>query len=233
MEIATFRSDDGTVKVYTDSGQVLVDSSAHLLTTGTDSDGNTTISVNGADITEDLDNGTLGSLIELRDETLPAYQDALDEFASTFIDEMNAVSTGLLTGTGAADIAVSDAVTSDPGSMLGDTLPTEVAYDMLDVLQSDVSFDTAGELSGGDMTFTDYANDILANLVTKTNSAQTQLEIAESELTTVSDTISSMYGVNVDEELTRLSELEQLYSVASTLLSVVQEMFDDLLAAVQ
>ncbi|MCV0424226.1 MAG: flagellar hook-associated protein FlgK [Roseibium sp.] len=233
MEISTFKGDDGTVKVYTDSGKVLVDSSAHLLATGTDANGNTTISVDGTYITEVLDGGKLGALIELRDETLPAYQEALDEFTATFIEGLNSVSTGLLTGTGAADITVSDAVKSDPGSMLGETLPTEVAYDMLDILQNDANFDATGELAGGDMTFTDYANDMLANLVTKTNSAQTLLEIAESELTTVSDTISSMYGVNVDEELTRLSELEQLYSVASTLLSVVQDMFDDLLAAVQ
>ncbi|MES0885266.1 flagellar hook-associated protein FlgK [Roseibium sp. SCP14] len=233
MEIATFKGGDGTVKVYTSSGQVLVDNSVHLLSAETGADGKTIVSVNGADITADLESGRLGALIELRDETLPAYQDMLDELATTFIDELNAVSPDLLTGSGAADIAVSESVRSDPGQMLGSTLPSEVAYNMLDVLQSDASFDAAGNLSGGDMTFTDYANDILSDLVGKTNSAQTSLETAEGELTIVSDTISSMYGVNVDEELARLSELEQLYSVASTLLSVVQQMFDDLLAAVQ
>ncbi|MEM9631283.1 MAG: flagellar hook-associated protein FlgK [Pseudomonadota bacterium] len=233
MEIATFKGENGSVKVYTSGGQVLVDNSAHLLSAEAGADGKTAVSVNGADITADLESGKLGALIELRDETLPAYQDMLDELATTFIDELNAVSPDLLTGSGAADIAVSESVRSDPGQMLGSALPSEVAYDMLDVLQSGANFDSAGNLSGGDMTFTDYANDVLSDLVGKTNSAQTSLETAEGELTIVSDTISSMYGVNVDEELARLSELEQLYSVASTLLSVVQQMFDDLLAAVQ
>jgi len=233
MEIATFKAEDGTVKVYTGDGQILVGETAHLLSTDTGADGLTTISVNGTDITGDLDTGRLGALIELRDETLPACQEMLDEFATTFIDSLNAVSPDLLTGTGAADIAVSDAVQADPGSMLGDTLPSEVAYAMLDALQSDASFDAAGGLSGGEMTFADYANDMLGDVVSRTNTAETRLELAENELTTVSDTISSMYGVNVDEELVRLSELEQLYSVASTLLSVVQEMFEDLMAAVQ
>ncbi|MBN9672039.1 flagellar hook-associated protein FlgK [Roseibium aggregatum] len=233
MEITTFRADDGTVKVYTSSGQVLVGDAAHLLSTDTDADGKTTVSVNGSDITGELDNGKLGALIELRDETLPAYQDMLDELATTFIDSLNAITPGLLTGTGASDIAVSGTVKADPTELLGNTLPSEVAYDLLDALQTGASFDAAGNLAAGDMTFADYANDILADAVVKTNASQTQLEIAESELTTVTDTITSTYGVNVDEELTRLSELEQLYSVASTLLSVVQEMFDDLLEAVQ
>ncbi|PVB61953.1 flagellar hook-associated protein FlgK [Labrenzia sp. 011] len=233
MEIATFKAEDGTVKVYTGDGQILVGDTAHLLSTGTGTDGQTTISVNGTDITEDLDTGRLGALIELRDETLPASQEMLDEFATTFIDSLNTVSPDLLTGTGAADIAVSVAVQADPASMLGDTLPSEVAYAMLDALQLDATFDAAGGLSGGEMTFADYANDMLGDIVSKTNTAETRLELAENELTTVADTISSMYGVNVDEELVRLSELEQLYSVASTLLSVVQEMFEDLMAAVQ
>ncbi|MBS8260662.1 flagellar hook-associated protein FlgK [Roseibium polysiphoniae] len=233
LEIATFKADDGTVKVYTSDGQVLVDGSAHLLTTETAADGTTSISANGTDITGDLDTGNLGALIELRDETLPAYQDMLDELATTFIDELNTVSAGLLTGTGASDIAVSDTVQTDPSLLLGETLPSEVAYDLLDVLQASVSFDAAGDLSADEMSFTDYANSILSNLVNATTTAETRLELAETELSTISDTISSTYGVNVDEELTRLSELEQLYSIASTLLSVVQEMFDDLLTAVQ
>ncbi|KZM50496.1 flagellar hook-associated protein FlgK [Labrenzia sp. OB1] len=233
MEISTFKTEGGTVKVYTGDGQILLGDTAHLLSTGTGTEGQTTISVNGTDITEDLDTGRLGALIELRDQTLPASQEMLDEFATTFIDTLNAVSSNLLTGTGAADITVSDAVQADPASILGDTLPSEVAYAMLDTLQLDANFDAAGGLSGGEMTFADYANEMLGDVVSKTNAAQTRLEFAENELTTVSDTISSMYGVNVDEELVRLSELEQLYSVASTLLSVVQEMFEDLMAAVQ
>lgn len=232
LEISTFKADDGSVKVYTESGQILVGSTTHLLTTGTGASG-TTISVNGSDVTAELTEGNIGASITLRDETLPAYQDMLDQLAATFIADMNSVSAGLLTGTGASDIAVETTVVADPGLMLGGTQPSDVAFNILDALQTDTTFAPAGNLAGGDMTFTEYANDILSDLVSRTTTAQTRLDLAESELTLVSDTISSIYGVNVDEELTRLAELEQLYSVASTLLSIVQEMFDDLLAAVQ
>ncbi|MEO9526848.1 flagellar hook-associated protein FlgK [Roseibium sp.] len=233
VEITTFNGEDGTVKVYTSGGQILVGDTAHLLDADTGSDGLTAITVNGTDITDDLDSGRLGALITLRDETLPETLEMLDELATVFVAGMNSVSPGLLTGTGAADIAVSDAVRETPALMLGDTLPSEVAYDMLDVLQSDADFNAAGGHAGGSMTFTEYAGDLLADVVSKATAAATRLELAETELTTVSDTISSTYGVNIDEELVRLSELEQLYSAASTLLSVVQEMFDDLMAAVQ
>ena len=39
LDIKTFSADDGSTKVYTTSGQILVGSTAHLLSTGTDAEG--------------------------------------------------------------------------------------------------------------------------------------------------------------------------------------------------
>lgn len=49
------------------------------------------ITVNGNSIMDSISGGTLGGLIELRDETLPGIQDELDNLAVTLMDSVNAI----------------------------------------------------------------------------------------------------------------------------------------------
>ncbi|WP_288350096.1 flagellar hook-associated protein FlgK [uncultured Thalassospira sp.] len=49
------------------------------------------ITVNGTSITDSISGGSLGGLIELRDETLPDIQEELDNLATTLMDSINAV----------------------------------------------------------------------------------------------------------------------------------------------
>lgn len=232
MEIKTFTGTDGSTKVYSASGQVLVDSTSHLLTTDTDASGHVTISVNGSDITDKLDTGSLGALLTLRDETLPAFSEALDELANQLVTTLNTVQPGLLTGTSASDIAVSDSLLSDPTTLLGTANASETANAILDALQGDSSFNAAGVLSAGDRSFTDYVGEIISAAVSASTSASNSLDLSQTELSSIEDTIASIYGVNVDEETERLAELQQLYALASTILSTIQSMFDDLRSAV-
>ncbi|WP_319411760.1 flagellar hook-associated protein FlgK [uncultured Cohaesibacter sp.] len=236
LDVVTYDCDDGSTKVYTSSGQMLVGSTAHLLTTDTDAEGQTTISVNGSDITDRLSgsDSKIGALLELRDETLPAYMEDLDELATTLIETLNAVDGldgDILTGTGASDIAVVDSVSDDPTTLLGSGNASTTANNILDALQGDATYDAAGNLASGDRTFSEYATEIISTAVNASNSASDALDVAETALSSAEDAISSAYGVNVDEETARLTELEQLYSLASTILSTLQEMFEDLQSA--
>ena len=244
LGVTSFISDDGTMKVYTTSGQVLVGNSAHYLdfdssnivtsdlTYDGTSSGLSGVTVDGTDITGDIDNGTIGALLTLRDETLPAVQDTLDELASSLIDELNTVSPDLLTGTDASDIAVSDTVLATPTDILGTTDQAETAQALLEAVQGDTDFNAAGSFGATTTTFADYASDILTNVVAQSTSASSKLDMATTALETVSDSISSLYGVNVDEETERMSELETLYSASAQLLSTIQDMYEALLAAV-
>lgn len=244
LGVTSFITSDGSMKVYTTSGQVLVGSSAHTLsydassTVTSDSayDGSSSglsgITVDGTDITDDLSTGSISALVELRDETLPAAQDMLDELATSLIDRLNTVRPDLLIGTDATDISVNSDLIDTPSDLLSSAGAAEIATDLLDALQNDTDFDAAGNLGARSTSFADYATDILSSVVTQTNNASTRLETAESELSAISDTVSSTYGVNIDEETARLSDLENLYSISSQILSVIQEMFDDLMAAV-
>ncbi|MDJ0932522.1 flagellar basal body rod C-terminal domain-containing protein [Breoghania sp.] len=190
------------------------------------------VTVNGTDITSDIEGGTIGALLTLRDETLPAAQNMLDELATSLIDEMNTAVSGLMTGTGASDIAVSETILATPSDLLGTTDQADTAQALLDAVQDDTDFDAAGSLGATSTTLSDYASDILTTVVSQTTSAHSALDTATTSLETISDSISSLYGVNVDEETERMTELETLYSASAQLLSTIQEMYDALLAAV-
>jgi flagellar hook-associated protein 1 FlgK len=244
LEVTSFTSSDGSLKVYTKQGQVLVDGKAHLLEFTASSsvgasivyDGSGTglsgITVDGNDITADLSDGSLAALVTLRDETLTDMQDMLDELASGLITALNTASPDLLTGTSASDIAVSSSVLEDPSLLASSTGSSTTAEALLEALTADASFDDTGRIKSGSYTFSSYATRILAIAVSDATAASTQLTTATSTLSEISDTMSSLYGVNVDEETARATELEQLYSAAAQVLTVINEMFEDLLAAV-
>ena len=105
MNVNYFTASNGDLQVYTSSGQSLVDSTAHPLSytpvsnvtasttyTPGSSSGFSGITVNGVDITSQITSGNVGSLITLRDQTLPAAQSQLDELASQLASSVNAVS---------------------------------------------------------------------------------------------------------------------------------------------
>jgi flagellar hook-associated protein 1 FlgK len=106
MNVSYFTASNGDLQVYTTSGQALVDSTAHTIsytaaasvtastsyTAGSSSSGFSAITVNGVDITSQITGGDIGSLITLRDKTLPAAQSQLDELAQQLSSAMNSVS---------------------------------------------------------------------------------------------------------------------------------------------
>ena len=245
LEVTSFTSSDGTLKVYTKQGQVLVDGSAHLLEFTASSSvgasvsydgsgsGLSGISVDGKDITSQLSEGALGALITLRDETLTDAQDMLDELAGALISSLNSAYPDLLSGTDGSTISVNASLLADPGSLADKSGSSETAEALLDALTGGGSFGTTSRIGAGDYDFTSYANRILSVVVSDATTAQTRLSAATATLTQISDTMSSLYGVNIDEETARASELEQLYSAAAQILTVLKQMYEDLLAAVK
>lgn len=99
LAVTSFVTDSGDLKVYTNDGTPLVDSSVHTLefdaantmtpdtTLGAGLSG---ITVDGVDITAEVRSGSLAALVEQRDEVLPALQAELDALASALVNGINA-----------------------------------------------------------------------------------------------------------------------------------------------
>ncbi|MGY3451396.1 flagellar hook-associated protein FlgK [Bradyrhizobium sp. USDA 4353] len=104
MNVSYYTASNGDLQVYTSSGRALVDSSAHKLSytasanvsasTSYASGGLSGITVDGVDVTSQITSGKIGSLITLRDTTLPAVQSQLDQLASQLTSALNSVTNG-------------------------------------------------------------------------------------------------------------------------------------------
>ncbi|MGQ9365021.1 flagellar hook-associated protein FlgK [Azospirillum sp. ST 5-10] len=348
----------GRVRVYTSSGTALVDSTVHELayTPAATVSATTTfsaITIGGKDAGGAVSSGTLGALVTLRDETLPAQQAALDELATTLMDTLNGIhnagtavpapqtltgtrtvsggdafsATGtlrvavtnadgeavevldldlsgyatvqeavdaingmgslsasisadgklvlqaddpangvalvgtddavgadgegfsayfglndLLTGTGAADLRVADAIAADSarlatgtlsaaaGLAAGDTAVTSgdatTAQALSAALSASVAFDAAGGLAARTESFASYAGDIVQAAATAASKADAALEDQEAYAGAIASDIASQSGVNLNEELAAIEALQTAYDAAAAVMNAVQEMFD-------
>jgi len=152
----------------------------------------------------------------------------------------------LLTGASAADIGVrsdllsgetplANAVLDVTGTLsVGDSavsVSSSFAAGLAEALEGSTSFASTGLVGSGSYSLADYAATLVGAVASAADSADSQFETRQSAYESASTALTSQSGVNVDEETARLSELEQQYSVAAQILSVLAEMFDALLAA--
>lgn len=157
MNVSYFTASNGDLQVYTSSGRVLVDSSAHTLsyTTTTNVSASTTtfspITVDGVDISSQITSGKIGSLIALRDTTLSAQQTQLDQLATKLKSALNAISNGATsvpassTLTGTKAVASTDTLTATGSFRVAvtDSKGNLVSYQDLPPL---TSYTTVGDL---------------------------------------------------------------------------------------
>lgn len=105
LDISYYYQDNGEVRIFSSGGQTLLTSVAQELSYDSfgrmsadavydpaNGGGIAGIEISGQDVTATLSGGTLGALLELRDETLPALQAELDDLAATVAEAVNAVS---------------------------------------------------------------------------------------------------------------------------------------------
>ncbi|NJL07828.1 MAG: flagellar hook-associated protein FlgK [Methylacidiphilales bacterium] len=155
----------------------------------------------------------------------------------------------LLIGTGSTDIAVRADLAATPGLIsssilsgalaplpgVGDRVVTSgdqtIAQGLYDALVGPHTFAAAGRLGPSATSFAGYAADIVNELATSFQSAKTNYGSTEAAQKSLADSLASQSGVNIDEETARLSELQDLYAVATQILATLNEMFDALLQA--
>lgn len=369
MNVSYFTNASGDLQVYTTTGQALVDSSAHTLSYApaanvtaatTYPSGFSAITLNGIDVTSQISSGSIGALITLRDNTLPAAQSQLDQLAQQLSASLNAVhnqgaavpppstltgttavsdttafsgtgtvrlavtdqsgnlvsyqdldlssyatvgdlktaingisglsasidSSGhlsisstnasygvainemtsavgsgaqgfsdyfglndLVTGTGASDFAVNRSILNNTGLLAVSTLDgsatlttgssvlsassATVSNALYSALTGSTDFTAAGGLGATTGSFTDYAAAIVSSAASKASQASSAYAAKNTSQSNFANALSSQSGVNLDEETSRLSTLQNKYTAASQLIQAINEMFTALVTAVQ
>ncbi len=219
VSVTSFTTSSGAMQIYTNSGQALLTSTVHELSytaTGTLSasqsySGGTIagIMLDGEDVTADLSGGSIGALIEMRDEVLPAVQAEIDNLSATVTSALSGLSTAL---TSAAS---------------GDTSALQTIWSSLD---DTTSFAAAGNLSATTSSLTGYVTALIDDLADRAEAASDAADASATTSESLSTSFSNTYGVNVDEETALLTTYQQDYEAAAQILSTAQEMWDSLLA---
>jgi flagellar hook-associated protein 1 FlgK len=95
-----------------------------------------------------------------------------------------------------------------------------------------LSSSPSGYLGATSTTFSGYAASIISDVATRASNASTASTAASTTLTSMQSNLSSQSGVNTDEEMAKLTELQSAYASSAKVVSTVQSMFNTLLSAV-
>tara|TARA_R110002124_G_scaffold36451_1_gene117350 strand:- start:3772 stop:5610 length:1839 start_codon:yes stop_codon:yes gene_type:complete len=165
-----------------------------------------------------------------------------------FVDQGNAAYTNNLDSDPpqkqgfAARISVNTAIVAnnklmvqyEVGGTLGDADRANYIIDQL----SNMSFTSGGNPAADADKFqlTGKLGEIIGQVIgfqgSSINAALSKADDRQLTLDTISDQMETEYGVNLDEEMARLMELQNAYSANARVVSVVKELLDALLAAV-
>lgn len=154
----------------------------------------------------------------------------------------------LIVGTDGRNIAVRADIRAAPTGLSTASLSTDdplvvgasaagVSPALAKTLQKSVTdkhdFPAAGGLAAASSSFASYAGLIASRSAISASTAGNTLDSKQNTYETLTTAISAQSGVNVDEEIARVSELEQQYTTAAQLLQVLNDMFDALLGVVK
>jgi flagellar hook-associated protein 1 FlgK len=214
--ISITQSSDGETITTANGSALVVGSQSFNLQTATGSDGfQQVIDSNGNNITASIQGGTLGGVIQVRDQIVPGLLSQLNTLASQFAAAFNsAQAQGTDSNGNAAGIAVS--ITS----------PSQIA------ISSDGSADSNGNIANLSAALTENlpsgqtAAGAYASLVFQVgnaaSNASTQSSAIGQNLTQLTNQQGSVSAVSVDEETTNLLRYQTAYEAATRIVSTIQ-----------
>ncbi|MEL0106276.1 MAG: flagellar hook-associated protein FlgK [Rhodospirillaceae bacterium] len=95
------------------------------------------------------------------------------------------------------------------------------------------AFDTAGGITGSTTTFTDFATSIIVDNTSKANANEIGLSFQKNLTDTLQLKSDNIKGVNLDEEMSNLILFEQAFNAAARVISVIQNMIQELNDAIR
>lgn len=179
--------------------------------------------------------GKLAGLLEARDGTLLNLLAKVDDLANGLRTEVNTLhqlgfgldgTTGedFFVGTGARDIAVNPLLAGAPekiAAAAGAGLPGDgsLALQIANLQQTKT-------MAGGTLTLDEFYADIVSVLGADTARAQGLAETNDLLMSHLESMRQSVSGVNIDEEVTNLTQAQHAYSAAARVLTAIDEMLD-------
>jgi flagellar hook-associated protein 1 FlgK len=166
-----------------------------------------------------------------------------DDFSSYF--GVNA----LFSGDSASNIHVSDALLSDYSLLATGTLSNSATLavgdkgvssgnvdainNVVTALSSKQTFSATGTMGAQTSSIGNYISSVLSSVATQASSASDNADLAKSTYETTKSTLDNATGVNVDEETIKITQYQNQYEAAATIVSTLRDLFTTLLQAVK
>ena len=245
-DIRTYTNDNGQTCIQLANGMPLVEgvtswslSTQTNTTTGLrdvtwlDGQGNATV------ITDVVTGGELGGELEVRDETITAYQGQLDELAvaiMTAVNDLHATGYDLegtagasfFLGTGAADMTVNSAILDAPERIAAASDSSDASTDG-SIAASIAKLQTDLLLSGGTSTFGDYYSALVAKVGTDVATADARYEAQFETVELCKNMRDAVSSVSLDEETAKLLMYQNAYAAAAKVMTALDEMLETLI----
>jgi flagellar hook-associated protein 1 FlgK len=250
MKVVSFEDQAGGLTVLTENGRTLVDrtNSWKLRTQQDPATGFRNIAWedgagNLSDMTGAISSGRLKALLDMRDQHLGnGFIADINNLAQTIITEVNSRHTEGYGLNGLTNIAFFVQTTSDfardmdlsfqvktdvqyiaAASSIDDYSGNDNALRIASLIETDL-------MIGGQSTrFSTYISTVMSNIGDLTKNAQDLSDHQESAMTVMEQQRESRSGVSIDEELTKLMKYQYAYQAAARLISVADEMFQEIL----
>jgi flagellar hook-associated protein 1 len=192
------------------------------------------------DVTSQLSGGQLGALIQLRDTTLPAYTASLDTFSANLATQFSTQGLQLFTGPAGAvisttpagqssQIQVNSLVAATP-SLVRDgtgTANTAGVAGFTGVIDNVLNTTFPG--SGSALSLATQAQTFVSLQSADTAHASADLTKATAYQTTVAGALSSGSGVNVDQQMGLMIQLQNSYQANARVIQATETLFTALL----
>ena len=203
-------------------------------------------------ITSSIKTGALGGILEMRDKTIPAYQNQLDSLAYGIITNVNAIhSTGYDTQggtptdffvpftpatagdyTGAAlHFEVNPDLVADPNRVAASSVNGEVGNNKVAMALADlqratsvVDSDNDGTFDAG--TFSDYYGKLTTKIGAEALTTYSQETASGEVLVGLKNRRDEVSGVSLDEESSSLIQYEKAYQAMARFMNVISDMTD-------
>ena len=155
----------------------------------------------------------------------------------------------IFTNAGGEYIGVCDYLKASPESLASSVLENDAALAvgdaglisgngttvtaLLAVLKGNVSFAAAGGFAAQSQTLSNYANKMIAYIANTSENATIESDTAGNLYEGLKKTMDNATGVNIDEETGKMVEYEARYGASATILSTLQDLFEELINAVR
>jgi flagellar hook-associated protein 1 FlgK len=247
VDLTYFETETGALTVTTRQGSLLVVGDQNHQMDAANSPGTSflQISVDGKDITSQIQSGKLGGLLTARDQSIPAYLGRLDDLAAGIIKRVNAQHalgddasgnaggalfvpfTPIVPGSNAGAARTMALAISDPTLVAAARSGSGIGSNANALAMAGIKDEML--FSGGSATADQYYSGLIFNLGNDLQSAQNGAKTQDQLLVQLQNQRDSFSGVNLDDEAVNIVRYQKAYEASARFVSTLNTLTEQLL----